>query len=112
MAKAIAIRVKLVSSADTDFYYVTKKTDREAGQEEIRSGREEARRVPRRQEGNELPVLKGLRHVVSLISFECNLPEFLNETTECLSLLANRSTRAVFNYCTMNHLPASNHRNG
>jgi FkbM family methyltransferase len=51
-------------------------------------------------EGYELSVLKGLSHVVPLISFECNLPEFLDETTECLSLLANRSTGAVFNYCT------------
>ena len=58
MAKATTIKVKLVSSADTGFYYVTRKNsrtttdmlvmkkydpdDRQAGDEEIRSGGEEA----------------------------------------------------------------------
>ena len=49
--KATTIKVKLVSSADTGFYYVTQEElahhDRQAGEEEIRSGRQEARRVPR-----------------------------------------------------------------
>ena len=51
MAKATTIKVKLVSSADTGFYYVTTQElahhDRQAGEEEIRPGRQEARRVPR-----------------------------------------------------------------
>ncbi len=54
MAKAVTIKVKLVSSADTGFYYVDQEEfahdDREDGQEEIRSDREEARRIPRRQD--------------------------------------------------------------
>ena len=54
MAKATTIKVKLVSSADTGFYYVTPQElahhDRQAGEEEIRPGRQEARRVPRSQD--------------------------------------------------------------
>ena len=54
MAKAATIKVKLVSSADTGFYYVTREEfahhDRQAGEEEIRSGGEKARRVPRIQD--------------------------------------------------------------
>ena len=54
MAKATTIKVKLVSSADTGFYYVTKKNSRtmtdKLDEEEIRSGREEARRVPRSED--------------------------------------------------------------
>ena len=48
MAKATTIKVKLVSTADTGYFYVTKKNsrhDREAHDEEVRPGRAEARRL-------------------------------------------------------------------
>ena len=49
MAKAVTIKVKLVSTADTGYYYVTKKNSRtmteKMSHEEIRPGRQEARRV-------------------------------------------------------------------
>ena len=51
MAKAATIKIKLVSSADTGFYYVTKKNSRtktdKLVHEEVRPGRAQARRVPR-----------------------------------------------------------------
>ncbi|HVA49249.1 MAG TPA: FkbM family methyltransferase [Pirellulales bacterium] len=51
-------------------------------------------------EGYEVHVVKGLTQQVPLLSFECNLPEFAAETTECLSILAKRCSTAEFNYCT------------
>ncbi len=49
MAKSSTIKVKLVSSADTGFYYVTRKNSRTMTEklvnEEIRSGGQEARRI-------------------------------------------------------------------
>ena len=49
MAKAATIKVKLVSTADTGYFYVTKKNSRTMTEklvdEEVRPGREEARRV-------------------------------------------------------------------
>ncbi len=49
MAKAATIKIKLVSTADTGYFYVTKKNSRtktdKLVDEEIRPGREEARRV-------------------------------------------------------------------
>ena len=49
MAKAISLKIKLVSSAGTGHYYVTTEElahpDRQAGEEEIRPDRQEARRV-------------------------------------------------------------------
>ncbi len=50
-------------------------------------------------EGFEVNVLKGLTKNVPLLSFECNLPEFAPETSECLSILAKRCSTAEFNYC-------------
>ena len=54
MAKTNTVQIKLVSSADTGFFYVTQEerphADRQAGAEEIRSGGAQARRVPRSQD--------------------------------------------------------------
>ena len=54
MAKAATIKIKLVSSADTGFFYVTKKNSRtktdKLVHEEIRSGRAQARGIPRDQD--------------------------------------------------------------
>ena len=50
-------------------------------------------------EGFELPVLKGLTQSVPLISFECNLPEFTEETKEAIHRLVALSPAAEFNYC-------------
>ena len=51
MAKAVTIKVKLVSSADTGFYYVAKKNSRtmtdKLVKKKVRSGRAQARRIPR-----------------------------------------------------------------
>jgi FkbM family methyltransferase len=49
-------------------------------------------------EGYENKVLKGLSHRVAFVSFETNLPEFLDETIECIAMLKNLSPEAVFNY--------------
>jgi FkbM family methyltransferase len=51
-------------------------------------------------EGYELPVIKGLSKPVPLISFECNLPEFKDETKEIIGLLSDRSPKAVYNFTT------------
>ena len=49
MAKTNTVQIKLVSSADTGFFYVTQEerphADGQAGAEEIRSGRAQARPV-------------------------------------------------------------------
>jgi len=49
MAKTNTVLIKLVSSADTGFYYVTKKKsadkDRQARTQEIRPRRPQARRI-------------------------------------------------------------------
>ena len=54
MAKAVTIKVKLVSSADTGYLLRHQEEfahdDRQDVEEEIRSDREEARRIPRRQD--------------------------------------------------------------
>ena len=54
MAKAVTIKVKLVSTADTGYFYVTKKNsrthDRQDVDEEVRSRRAQARRVQGRQD--------------------------------------------------------------
>jgi hypothetical protein len=51
MAKPATVKIKLVSSADTGFFYVTKKNppDRKDGLQEVRPGRAQARRVQRGQ---------------------------------------------------------------
>ena len=50
-------------------------------------------------EGFELEVLKGLTRSLPLVSFECNLPEYLTETLECIALLRQRSNISEFNFC-------------
>jgi len=51
-------------------------------------------------EGFEFEVLKGLTRPVKLVSIECKLPEFENETLECLTRLEDIQCEAKFNYCT------------
>lgn len=52
-------------------------------------------------EGFELEVIKGLSHSVSLISFECNLPTFKNESLEIIQRLSAMTPDALFNFsCT------------
>ncbi len=53
MAKSNTILIRLVSSADTGYFYVTKKNpddDLQDGEEEVRSGGAQARRLPRSQD--------------------------------------------------------------
>jgi FkbM family methyltransferase len=49
-------------------------------------------------EGFEYKVLKGLSHKPAFLSFETNLPEFLQETIDCIELLSALSEKAIFNY--------------
>jgi FkbM family methyltransferase len=49
-------------------------------------------------EGHEINALKGLRQPVPYLSFEVNLPEFLNEGLECVRILGNLSADGAFNY--------------
>ena len=49
-------------------------------------------------EGYELEVLKGLSQKIRLISFESNLPEFLEETIQCIKLLYKLSGTSKYNY--------------
>ncbi|MBH8563900.1 FkbM family methyltransferase [Nostoc sp. CENA67] len=49
-------------------------------------------------EGYELEVLKGLSSKVKLVSFESNLPEFIEETIESISYLFQIENKALFNY--------------
>lgn len=51
-------------------------------------------------EGYELEAILGLSRNVRLISLECNLPEFVEETIKAISVLSNRSQSAKFNFCT------------
>lgn len=51
-------------------------------------------------EGYECEVLKGLTREISIISIECNLPDFESETMDCLARLDEIQGGAVFNYCT------------
>ena len=50
-------------------------------------------------EGYEVNVLRGLRNSVPLVSFECNLPMFLSETLECITLLDRLADNCRFNFC-------------
>ena len=50
-------------------------------------------------EGFELEVLKGLTQPVNLISIECALPKFTNETLQCLKRYEELQPGATFNYC-------------
>jgi FkbM family methyltransferase len=49
-------------------------------------------------EGHELGVLQGLRRPVPMLSLECNLPEFEDETIKAVALLKSRDPEAAFNY--------------
>ncbi len=49
-------------------------------------------------EGYELPILKGLSVPVPLLSFECNLPDFLDESLASVERLATLSASVTFNY--------------
>jgi FkbM family methyltransferase len=49
-------------------------------------------------EGHESAVLHGLSQRVPLISFECILPEFGEETKQCIERLKKMAPAAVFNY--------------
>ena len=51
-------------------------------------------------EGHELSVLLGLSRRISLVSFEANLPEFLEETKSCVATLGALDAAAMFNYAT------------
>ena len=49
-------------------------------------------------EGYEKNVIKGMNSLPSFISFETNLPEFREETIECIQLLTALSDKIMFNY--------------
>jgi FkbM family methyltransferase len=49
-------------------------------------------------EGHEINVLRGLTRKIPLISFEANLPEFVEETRACISHLLSLDQSAAFNY--------------
>lgn len=49
-------------------------------------------------EGYEENVLRGLKHTPAFISFETNLPEFLQETIGCIEHISALSANAAYNY--------------
>jgi len=49
-------------------------------------------------EGYELEVLKGLSYDIPMIFFEANLPEFINQTMECMDYLLTLNPRYKFNF--------------
>ena len=49
-------------------------------------------------EGHELAVLRGLRQPVPCLSFEVNLPDFREESLECVRLLNELNSDGQFNY--------------
>ena len=49
-------------------------------------------------EGHELSVLQGMRRPVPYLSFEVNLPEFMEEGLKCVELLAGLAVDGKFNY--------------
>ncbi|MFN7877974.1 MAG: FkbM family methyltransferase [Pirellula sp.] len=51
-------------------------------------------------EGFEIEVLKGLSQPINLISFECNLPKFKEQSIGCVHKLVSLSNSYVFNYLT------------
>jgi FkbM family methyltransferase len=55
-------------------------------------------------EGYEMKVLLGLSQAVRYISFECNLPDFFEETIGCIDLLTRLSATAAFNYAVDENL--------
>ena len=50
-------------------------------------------------EGYEYNALRGLSSPVPVLSFECNLPEFLDETLQCLEHLNSLDPLATYNLC-------------
>ncbi|AFZ35774.1 methyltransferase FkbM family [Stanieria cyanosphaera PCC 7437] len=51
-------------------------------------------------EGYELYALQGLNYPVEFISFEANLPVFINETIECINLIKKLSSSAKYKFST------------
>jgi len=49
-------------------------------------------------EGYEAEVIKGLNKKVPILLFEANLPQFMNETLDCLKKLNQIDENAIFNY--------------
>jgi FkbM family methyltransferase len=49
-------------------------------------------------EGHELSVLQGLKRSVPYLSFEVSLPEMLDESLECVAILARLSEKGTFNW--------------
>lgn len=49
-------------------------------------------------EGYELNVIRGLQRPVPYLSFEVNLPEFLQEGAQCVGLLGSLAVSSKFNY--------------
>lgn len=49
-------------------------------------------------EGYEHQVIKGLNQTIPLVSFEANLPQFLEETLACITYLYRLQKNATFNY--------------
>ena len=50
-------------------------------------------------EGWEIEVIRGISSPIKLISFECNLNQFLKESIECIYYLSKLCAKAKFNYC-------------
>jgi FkbM family methyltransferase len=55
-------------------------------------------------EGYERNILKGLSQAIPLLSFEANLPEFKEETIDCLRYLYNITPQCRFNYSIFDKL--------
>jgi FkbM family methyltransferase len=55
-------------------------------------------------EGAELDVVSGLKRPVPYLSFEVNLPEFLDEGCTCVTTLHRLTERSRFNYLSGNEL--------
>jgi hypothetical protein len=49
-------------------------------------------------EGHEAAVIRGLSEAIPLLSFECNLPIFTEETVECIERLSKLAMGATFQY--------------
>ncbi len=49
-------------------------------------------------EGYELEVIKGMKSLPAYISFEANLPEFIEETISCIEMINSLSDSVLFNY--------------
>jgi FkbM family methyltransferase len=49
-------------------------------------------------EGYEKSVIRGMSRLPAFLSFETNLPEFMEETIECIEYINGLSGKTVFNY--------------